>query len=106
MGKRRRSVLALPMMVIVRKTPENLGTKDAPGAWGNLAKRFPGKTRAYSPRLLAYRMCMAGALKKEPGAKKETIGEIQKKFKMIAPECKKQVAEKPKILKPRSMTYV
>jgi hypothetical protein len=106
MGKRRRSVLALPMMVMVRRTPDKLGTKDAPGHWGSLAKRFPGKTRAYSPRLLSYRMCMAGALKKPEGAAKETIGEIQKKFKETAPKCKSQVSGEKKLPKPRSMTYV
>jgi hypothetical protein len=103
MGKRRRSVLALPMMVMVRKTPE-AGKLDG-GRWGNLAKRFPGKTRAYSPKLLAYRACIASALSgKHPG----TIGKVQSAFTDAAHACKKEVEGrgiKP-IKKIRSMTYI
>jgi len=99
MGKRRRSVLALPMMIMVRKTPEKLGG----GVWGALAKRFPGKTRAYSPKLLAYRACMQAAL---AGSKPGSIGAVQKAFKEQAHKCKTEVAGKPTIKKVRSLTYV
>jgi len=99
MPGRRRSVLALPMMVMVRKTPEKLDG----GVWGRLAKRFPGKTRAYSPRLLHYRACIAAELK---GKSFGSIGAVQKAFKAAVEKCKTEAAKYPSIKKPRSQTYV
>lgn len=99
MGKRRRSVVALPMMLMHRKTPETLGG----GHWGAIAKRFPGKTRAYSPRLLSYRMCIAGKLK---GTKHDSIGAVQAAFTRAAEECKKEAESKPTIKKTRYQTYI
>ena len=99
MGKRRRSVLALPMEIIFRKTPAKLDG----GHWGNIAKRLPGKTRATSPRLLSYRACIAGEL---AGKKPGSIGAVQKAFTEAAAKCKEEAAKKPTIKKPRALTYV
>jgi len=96
---RRRAVLTLPMMVMERATPAKLDG----GHWGRRAVRFPGKTRATSPRLLTYRMCIAGELR---GKSFASIGEVQKAFKTAASKCKGEAAGKPTIKKPRGKTYI
>jgi hypothetical protein len=67
--------------------------------WGYTAVR-KARTVATSPRLLAYRGCMAGALK---GKTYANLKEIQTAFKTTAPTCKAEAAGKKTVLKPRRM---
>jgi hypothetical protein len=65
--------------------------------WGYLAIR-KSRTTATSPRLLAYRSCMAGSL---AGKKYANLKDIQTAFKTTAPTCASEAAKKPTRLKPR-----
>jgi hypothetical protein len=89
----RKNVVAATMMRYRRRAP-----KTAFLGWGYEAVRKI-RTVARSPRLLAYRSCMAGAL----AGKKGTLKDIQTAFKTQAPTCAKEAAGKPTILKPRRM---
>lgn len=84
----RHNVLVVPMMRYYRSTPKSpfLG-------WGNWATRKV-TTRAMSPRLLAYRACIAAQL---GGKKFANLKEVQETFKRVAPECARQAASKPTI---------
>ena len=90
----RKNVITATMFKYRRRAPKTpfLG-------WGYIAIR-KARTVATSPRLLAYRSCMAGSL----AAKKyANLKEIQTAFKTAAPTCAKEAAGKPTVLKPRGM---
>jgi len=90
----RRNVITAVMFKYRRSAPKTpfLG-------WGYVATR-KARTVATSPRLLAYRGCMAGAL---AGKKYANLKDIQTAFKTQAPTCAKEAASKPTKLKPRRM---
>jgi len=89
----RRKVIAVEMMKYERATPktEYLG-------WGPIAVRKL-TTIATSPRLIAYRSCIAREMKAfkaeaEKAGRKLTLKDIQLKFKEIAPKCASEAAKK------------
>lgn len=81
----RKNVLVMPMYKYYRKAPKSefLG-------WGFVATRKVTSVAA-SPKLLAYRSCVAGKLS---GKKFANLKAIQEEFKKVADECSKAVATK------------
>ena len=86
----RRKVITVPMFKYRREAPKSpfLG-------WGYTAIR-KATTEATSPRLLAYRSCIASKL---AGRKFANLKEVQEEFRRIAPECAREAASKPTIPK-------
>lgn len=78
----RRMVICTPMFKYRRSAPKTpfLG-------WGFTAIRKES-TEASSPKLLAYRSCVAGAMSGASG----TLKDIQEKFRETAHSCKSKVA--------------
>lgn len=78
----RRNVICTPMFKYYRKAPKTpfLG-------WGFKAVRKE-TTEASSPKLLAYRSCVAG----EMSGKSGTLKDIQEAFRATAHSCKAKVA--------------
>ena len=90
----RKAVITATMFKYRRRAPRTpfLG-------WGYIAIR-QARTVATSPRLLAYRSCMAGAL---AGKKYTNLKGIQEAFKTQAPTCAREAAAKPTILKAKGV---
>ena len=86
----RRKVVTVPMMEVKRNFPKSefLG-------WGTRQVRKV-TAEAESPRLLAYRTCIARHLKNKTF---DNLEAVQKKFKETAPECAKEAAKKKTIWK-------
>lgn len=78
----RRNVITTAMFKYRRSAPKTpfLG-------WGHIAVRKE-TTEASSPKLLAYRSCMAGGMSGASG----TLADVQSKFKSVAGACKAKVA--------------
>lgn len=85
----RRRVIVTPMFKYKRSAPKSpfLG-------WGFTAIR-KATTEATSPRLLAYRSCMAGGMAGSSG----TLESIQSKFKGLAPTCSSEASKYPTVAK-------
>jgi len=85
----RRQVITTPMFKYKRAAPKGpfLG-------WGFTAIRKES-TEATSPKLLAYRGCVAGQM----GGKRGTLEAIQIAFREAAHACKAKVAGMPTVLK-------
>lgn len=85
----RRNVICTPMFKYRRSAPSTpfLG-------WGYTAIRKES-TEATSPKLLAYRSCMAGGMSGKSG----TLEVIQTAFRELAHSCKSKVAGTKTVLK-------
>lgn len=90
----RKNVLVMPMYKYYRRAPKSefLG-------WGYIATR-KATTTATSPRLLAYRSCIAGELVNK---KFGSLKSVQEAFKAAANKCKAEASRKPTIEKVRKV---
>lgn len=96
----RRYVITATMFKYRRSAPKTpfLG-------WGYVATR-KARTVAASPRLLAYRSCMAANIKKAKLEGKITnLEQVQKIFKETAPACAREASTK-KTIKKKARTEV